>query len=121
MSEMYPNEGPLWPCGCLMGSPYCTCPGPDVPEGPAISDPTAARDHAIEQIVRTIDWNPTCLPGHERHAIVRQVLAAAAELRDLTGAPAPDVAALVGQPVHPPRAALALRTVPAPGQDGHLR
>lgn len=25
---MYPNEGPLWPCGCLMGEPNCAC---DIP------------------------------------------------------------------------------------------
>jgi hypothetical protein len=24
--SMYPNEGPLWPCSCLVGSPYCDCP-----------------------------------------------------------------------------------------------
>lgn len=31
MDEMpYRNEGPLWPCGCLMGSPYCECPGETV-------------------------------------------------------------------------------------------
>lgn len=22
----YPNEGPLWPCGCLVGDPACQCP-----------------------------------------------------------------------------------------------
>jgi hypothetical protein len=30
-TETYRNEGPLWPCGCLMGSPYCDCPDPDAP------------------------------------------------------------------------------------------
>lgn len=25
MEEWYPNEGPLWPCGCLVGDPACHC------------------------------------------------------------------------------------------------
>lgn len=32
MSEMFPNEGPLWPCGCLMGDPACRCELPPVDE-----------------------------------------------------------------------------------------
>ena len=28
--ETYPNEGPLWPCGCLVGDPNCRC-GTDNP------------------------------------------------------------------------------------------
>jgi hypothetical protein len=23
--ETYRNEGPLWPCGCLVGNPACRC------------------------------------------------------------------------------------------------
>jgi hypothetical protein len=31
-SEMARNEGPLWPCGCLVGNPDCRC-DVDLPVG----------------------------------------------------------------------------------------
>lgn len=34
----------------------------------------------IDRIVSSIDWNPTCLPGDERRAIVRQILGLATPL-----------------------------------------
>jgi hypothetical protein len=52
-----------------------------------VADLSAARDRTIARIVASIDWNPTCLPGGDRDAIVRQVLDMAADLRALAGVP----------------------------------
>jgi hypothetical protein len=43
-TETFRNEGPLWPCGCLVGNPYCRC---------GVDDPAA--EQAAEEAAATAD------------------------------------------------------------------
>lgn len=49
-AETFANEGPLWPCGCIMGNPACRC-GAESPTPAEWARRTGIPPRAIEDVL----------------------------------------------------------------------